>query len=109
MSDDPQLSGEQGYDLRLSYAYSDSVSDLPMLELVGHPVAVNPDSALESVAHQRGWPTVVFSRQKKRVIKSTTAVSGAIGLATGTYVLGRRHGRIQVEAARGRSRLPWRT
>jgi HAD superfamily hydrolase (TIGR01490 family) len=108
-----KLSAERGYDLRLSYAYSDSVSDLPMLELVGHPVAVNPDRALESVAHQRGWPTVVFSRQKKRVIKSTTAVSGAAGLAAGTYLIGRRHGRIQSEAARASRtrtrRLPWRS
>ncbi len=104
-----KLSAERGYDLRLSYAYSDSVSDLPMLELVGHPVAVNPDSALESVAHQRGWPTVIFSRQTKRVIRTTTALTGAAGVATGTYLLGRRHGRIQAEAARGRTRLPWRS
>lgn len=103
-----KLSAEQGYDLRLSYAYSDSVSDLPMLELVGHPVAVNPDGALEALAHQRGWPTVVFSRQRKRVVKITTAVSGAGGLAAGTYLLGRRHGRIQTEAARGRRLVPWR-
>lgn len=104
-----KLSAEQGYDLRLSYAYSDSISDLPMLELVGHPVAVNPDSALTSVAHQRGWPTVIFSRETKRVIRSTTAVTGAVGLAAGTYLLGRRHGRIQTEAARGRRRVPWRS
>lgn len=103
-----KLSAEQGYDLRLCYGYSDSVSDLPMLELVGHPVAVNPDSALEALAHQRGWPTVVFSRQRKRVVKTTTAVTGAAGAAIGTYALGRRHGRIQAEAVRGRSRLPWR-
>ncbi|HEX9889124.1 MAG TPA: HAD-IB family hydrolase [Nitriliruptorales bacterium] len=94
-----KLAAEKGYDLRLSYAYSDSASDLPMLEMVGHPVAVNPDSALESVAHQRGWPIVVFARRTKLVVKTTTAVTGAIGLATGTYLLGRRHGRIQAEAA----------
>ncbi len=104
-----KLSAERGYDLRLCYAYSDSVSDLPMLELVGHPVAVNPDNGLQSLAHQRGWPTVIFSRQTKRVIKTTTAVTGAGAAAAGTYLLGRRHGRIQSEAARGRTRLPWRT
>lgn len=98
-----KLAAEKGYDLDLCYGYSDSVSDLPMLELVGHPVAVNPDNGLESVAHQRGWPTVVFSRQRKRVVQTTTALAGAAGLATGTYLLGRRHGRIQAEAARGRA------
>lgn len=97
-----KLAAERGYDLRLSYVYSDSSSDLPMLELVGHPVAVNPDRSLESVAHQRGWPIVVFSRKAKRVVKSTTAAAAAIGLASGTYFLGRRHGRIGAEAHRGR-------
>lgn len=102
-----KLAGERGYDLRLSYAYSDSVSDLPMMEMVGHPVAVNPDAPLESVAHQRGWPIVIFSRRTKQVVKTTTAAAGAVGLATTTYVLGRRHGRIQAEASRGRRLLPW--
>ncbi|MDX1621450.1 MAG: HAD family hydrolase [Nitriliruptorales bacterium] len=93
---------EKGYDLRLCYAYSDSASDLPMLEMVGHPVAVNPDGPLESIAHQRGWPIVIFSRRTKKVVKTTTATLGATGLAAGTYLLGRRHGRIQAEAFRGR-------
>jgi HAD superfamily hydrolase (TIGR01490 family) len=96
------LAEERGYDLRLSYSYSDSASDLPMMELVGHPVAVNPDRPLESVAHQRGWPMVIFSRRTKKVVKSTTASAGAVALATTTYLLGRRHGRIVAEADRGR-------
>jgi HAD superfamily hydrolase (TIGR01490 family) len=102
-----KLSAERGYDLRLSYSYSDSASDLPMMEMVGHPVAVNPDGPLEAVAHQRGWPIVIFSRRTKQVVKTTTAVSGAAGLAAATYALGRRHGRIRSEAARGRRLLPW--
>ncbi|MDX1657626.1 MAG: HAD family hydrolase [Nitriliruptorales bacterium] len=97
-----KVAAEKGYDLRLCYAYSDSASDLPMLEMVGHPVAVNPDGPLESLAHQRGWPIVIFSRRTKKVIKTTTASLGAAGLAAGTYLLGRRHGRIQSEALRGR-------
>ncbi|NIA24449.1 MAG: HAD-IB family hydrolase [Gammaproteobacteria bacterium] len=88
-----KLASERGYDLRLCYAYSDSVSDLPMLELVGHPVAVNPDRALESIAYHRGWPIIEFSRTAKRVIGTTTAVAGAAGIATATYLLGRSHGR----------------
>jgi HAD superfamily hydrolase (TIGR01490 family) len=87
-----KLASERGYDLRLCYAYSDSISDLPMLELVGHPVAVNPDRALESIAFQRGWPIIEFSKTAKRVIGTTTAVVGAAGVATATYFLGLSHG-----------------
>ncbi len=90
-----KLASKRGYDLRLSYAYSDSISDLPMLELVGHPVAVNPDRALESVASQRGWPIIEFSKTAKRVIGTTTAVAGAAGVATATYFAGLRQGRRQ--------------
>jgi HAD superfamily hydrolase (TIGR01490 family) len=103
-----KLADQRGYDLRLSYSYSDSASDLPMMEMVGHPVAVNPDRPLEAVAHQRGWPMVIFSRKTKQVVKTTTASAGAAGLATATYLLGRRHGRIALEADRGRRMVPWR-
>lgn len=44
-----------GIDLAASYAYSDSATDVPMLECVGHPIAVNPDRALHKVAVERGW------------------------------------------------------
>ncbi len=89
-----KLAAERDYDLALSYSYSDSVSDLPMLEVVGHPVAVNPDRELERIARARGWPIVEFSRTAKRVVRTTTAATGAAGLALGTYLLGRRHGRL---------------
>jgi HAD superfamily hydrolase (TIGR01490 family) len=55
------LAEERGYDLAGSYAYSDSATDVPMLEAVGHPFAVNPDRALRRIAAERGWPTLVFS------------------------------------------------
>ena len=45
----------QGIDLESSYAYSDSVTDVPMLESVGHPVVVNPDAALAAHAETQGW------------------------------------------------------
>jgi HAD superfamily hydrolase (TIGR01490 family) len=56
------LAEEAGYDLEGSYAYSDSATDLPMLEAVGHPVAVNPDRELARVAREREWPVVRFNR-----------------------------------------------
>ena len=56
-----ELADERGYDLSASYAYSDSVTDVPMLEAVGHPFAVNADRALRKIAAEREWPTLTFS------------------------------------------------
>lgn len=53
-----RLAAEQGYDLAQSYAYSDSISDLPFLGCVGNPVAVNPDRALRAHAGEQRWPVV---------------------------------------------------
>lgn len=50
------------YDLDASTAYSDSHTDLPFLEAVGHPVAVNPDRKLRRIAGDRGWPVLEFRR-----------------------------------------------
>ena len=57
-----ELAADQGYDLTGSYAYSDSSTDLPLLEAVGHPSAVNPDRALRKEALTRNWPVLTFSR-----------------------------------------------
>jgi len=54
------LAAERGYDLAASYAYSDSATDVPMLEAVGHPCAVNPDRALRREAATRAWPVLEF-------------------------------------------------
>jgi HAD superfamily hydrolase (TIGR01490 family) len=57
-----ELAEQHGYDLGASYAYSDSATDLPMLDAVGHPHAVNPDRALRRLALERGWPVLAFAR-----------------------------------------------
>ncbi|WP_273653745.1 HAD family hydrolase [Cellulomonas fimi] len=57
-----ELAEARGYDLASSYAYSDSITDMPMLAAVGHGFAVNPDRALRRVAAERGWGTLSFSR-----------------------------------------------
>ncbi|MEV4438998.1 HAD family hydrolase [Streptomyces sp. NPDC049577] len=57
-----ELAESEGYDLARCYAYSDSATDLPMLEAVGHPYAVNPDRALRREATARDWPILSFSR-----------------------------------------------
>ena len=57
------IAAERGIDLSSSYAYSDSATDLPMLEVVGHPVVVNPDRELLRAAQERDWPVVHFTRR----------------------------------------------
>lgn len=56
------LAAERGYDLAQCYAYSDSVTDIPMLAAVGHPHAVNPDRDLRKAAAEREWPVLVFTK-----------------------------------------------
>lgn len=103
-----KLASDRGYDLKLSYAYSDSVSDLPMMEVVGHPVAVNPDSELGTVAHDRGWPVVIFARKTKRAFAASGVVAVSATAAGFAYVLGRRHGKTSTLASIVRSSLPSR-
>jgi HAD superfamily hydrolase (TIGR01490 family) len=57
-----ELAEERGWDLADCYAYSDSATDVPMLSVVGHPVAVNPDKALRKVATEKDWPVREFAR-----------------------------------------------
>ena len=57
-----ELAAREGYALEHCYAYSDSITDLPMLEEVGHPTVVNPDRGLRKEAVARGWPVLTFSR-----------------------------------------------
>jgi HAD superfamily hydrolase (TIGR01490 family) len=96
-----ELAAREGYALEHCYAYSDSVTDLPMLEVVGHPTVVNPDRALRKEATSRGWPVVTFSRPiplRDRIpapsgaAVATTAAVGLSALLAGalTYSLLRR-------------------
>jgi HAD superfamily hydrolase (TIGR01490 family) len=63
-----------GIDLAASYAYSDSLSDLPMLRAVGHPVVVNPDPALAGIAREEGWQTMRFERLGRRLVALAVTV-----------------------------------
>jgi HAD superfamily hydrolase (TIGR01490 family) len=78
-----ELAVREGLDLQASWAYSDSESDLPMLRLVGHPVAVNPDAELGRVARAEGWEIIRFERLGRRL-----RVAGAAALAAGLGGLG---------------------
>jgi HAD superfamily hydrolase (TIGR01490 family) len=98
-----ELAEREGYDLARSYAYSDSATDQPMLEVVGHPYAVNPDKALRRTAADRGWPVLDFHRpvelrKRVRVPANRTALAGvAIGAgalaASAVVMASRRRGR----------------
>jgi HAD superfamily hydrolase (TIGR01490 family) len=57
------LAQREDIDLARSTAYSDSHTDIPFLEVVGNPVAVNPDRDLRRVARDRGWETLEFSER----------------------------------------------
>lgn len=84
------LAAERGYDLTECYAYSDSFTDVPMLEAVGHPVAVNPDTELRKVAIENHWPIRDFAKpvaMKSRIDKKQAAAAGA-GVALGAVALG---------------------
>jgi HAD superfamily hydrolase (TIGR01490 family) len=82
-----------GLDLAQCYAYSDSASDLPMLQAVGHPVAVNPDKRLARHARAHGWPVVYFSQRTKAVIRRSVAAAGATAIAGVSFAAGARYGR----------------
>jgi HAD superfamily hydrolase (TIGR01490 family) len=58
-----ELAASAGFDLAASTAYSDAHGDVPFLEAVGHPVAVNADRRLRRVARERGWPMLEFSQR----------------------------------------------
>ena len=85
-----ELAGREGIELAESWAYSDSESDLPMLRLVGHPVAVNPDAELARVARAEGWEVLRFERlgRRLRVLAAAGVAAGLGGL--GSIVLSRR-------------------
>lgn len=89
-----ELAAAHGYDLAESHAYSDSITDLPMLEAVGHPTVVNPDRGLRALALERGWPMLEFTKPvslRSRFHAPGTAVAvtaislGAIATAGATW------------------------
>jgi HAD superfamily hydrolase (TIGR01490 family) len=103
-----ELAALRGYDLDRSYAYSDSITDVHMLEVVGHPHAVNPDKELRRVARENGWPVLVFNRPvalasrvrlpSTRASMAALAAGTALVVGTAIYLGARRH---LVRALRG--------
>jgi HAD superfamily hydrolase (TIGR01490 family) len=89
-----ELAERLGMDLEGSYAYSDSITDLPMLEVVGNPVAVNPDKELRRESEERGWqvrdfrrPVRLRTRLAQAVPPPRPSLAAAIGAAAAAAVL----------------------
>jgi HAD superfamily hydrolase (TIGR01490 family) len=82
-----RLAESEGLDLSRCYAYSDSINDIPMLSLVGHPVAINPDSALRDEARARGWEIRDF-RTGRRAMRIGVPTALGTGVIVGAVAVG---------------------
>jgi len=77
-------------DLATSYAYSDSISDLPMLRAVGNPVVVNPDPPLLEIAREEGWQTLRFERLGRRLVAIAVTLLATVAGFGGSRIASRR-------------------
>jgi len=84
-----ELAEREDIDLAVSWAYSDSESDLPMLRAVGHPVAVNPDATLARVARDEGWDVMRFDRLHRRLRVGLAALGAAAVGGAGSLAIRR--------------------
>jgi HAD superfamily hydrolase (TIGR01490 family) len=92
------LAARTDLDLEASSAYSDSATDVPMLELVGHPVAVNPDRALAKVAREHGWEVRQFTKpvrlRNRMTVRAPVLTTGlALGAGAAAWWWRSKHGR----------------
>jgi HAD-superfamily subfamily IB hydrolase, TIGR01490 len=84
------FAAEHEIDLGASYAYSDSLSDLPMLRAVGNPVVVNPDPPLAEIAKQEGWQTMRFERLGRRLVAVAITLLATVAGFGGSRIAARR-------------------
>ena len=83
-----QLAATYGYDLAECFAYTDSSTDIPLLEIVGHPHAVNPDKLLRREALDRGWPILAFERPMSLRSRLPARSAGMVALGVGAVAAG---------------------
>nr|WP_231129668.1 HAD family hydrolase [Corynebacterium xerosis] len=82
-----RIAADRDYDLSRCYAYSDSGTDEPMLSVVGHPVAVNPDKPLRKIAEERDWPIRIFRNPEPLFRRTGPRVTGIAAAAVGAAAL----------------------
>ena len=115
-----EIAEREGIDLAASYAYSDSATDVPMLEIVGHPVAVNADRELGRIARDRQWETRTFTNQvplrarsamppPRRLIAAGTAIALVAAATAGLLVWWRMRKAIPPPTRRARLARQLRT
>lgn len=98
------LAAKWNLDLDACYAYSDSATDIPMMEVVGHPVAVNPDRELREVAEANDWPIEEFERPVTLRTRLAT-LPKPVPIISGAAVAGAVAGAITLWALRSRRRV----
>lgn len=100
------IADERGYDLTESYAYSDSITDLPLLDTVGHPCVVNPDRSLRRVAVERAWPIEVFAKpvelRRRSILTGSRSALAAAAVGAGAAAAG-----VVWAATRGQHKRTW--
>ena len=95
-----EMAADKGLDLAECAAYSDSINDLPLLESVGYPHAVNPETELRRIALTRGWPVHELRTRRKALLIGIPAGLGGVsvfgsGIALGIYLERRRSKQLQ--------------
>ncbi len=92
-----ETAAEHGLELAECAAYSDSINDLPLLEAVGNPHAVNPEAELRRIARARGWPIHELRTRRRALLIGIPAGLGGVtlfgsGIALGAWLERRRYG-----------------
>jgi len=100
-----ELAQQVGYDLSASYAYSDSVTDVPMLSAVGHPFAVNADRQLRKVAEENEWEQLTFATPvaMRRRLPRVADIQPKQRIAAGAVVAGAAAGIVWYASRRSRA------
>lgn len=76
-----EIAEREGFDLAQCYAYGDSVNDIPILDEVGYPCAINPEPRLRRHCAEVGWPVRDFRRRRSTMGRKVGSTAGTAGAA----------------------------